>query len=129
MNAKQIRTRVLSGGLATMLLPIGAGFAQSGIAPELATSSVAADRQTPILTGGLFRAGILGGAFAFGDLRGASPDDVGAASGTAPWFRKTFALFQAGVTPAAERPADTELEPPKVELPGVVQNLRRADQP
>jgi hypothetical protein len=127
MDAKKIRSRIVTGCLATILLPAGAGVAKSQIAPGLEPSSAAADRRFPIVTGGLFRAGVLGGAFAFGDLRGMAPDQVEAASGTAPWFRKTFELFQADVTPAAEPPAAARPEPANVQVPGVVQNLRRAD--
>jgi hypothetical protein len=127
MDTKKLRSRIVTGCLATMLLPAGAGIAKSEIAPGFEPSSAAAERRFPILTGGLFRAGVLGGAFAFGDLRGLSADKLGADSGASPWFRKTFELFGADVTPPVERPAATPLPAPTLEAPGVVQNVRRAD--
>ena len=127
MDTKVFRRRIVTGCLAATLLPAGAGIAKNTIATGFEPFSGSADRRFPIFTGGPFRAGVLGGAFAFGDLRKLPPGQLGADSGASPWFRKTFELFGADVTPPVARPAATPLGPPKIEAPGVVQNLRRAD--
>ena len=114
MTAKRIQTSRVTGSLITMLLlPAGVVLAQN--------------RSTP---GSEFNI------LAFWDPPSLSPGQAKAASSSQAWFRNTFVLFRTEETlpvdPAdgsasTAEPAKAPAAVPDVQLPGTVQNLRRAD--
>jgi hypothetical protein len=81
-------------------------------------------------------------AFTFGDLAGLSGDAGDGRAATAPWYRNTFAKLRAAGTHPVEQATPvpskgragraqpvSQPAPPEVQVPGTVQNLRRAGGP
>jgi hypothetical protein len=68
------------------------------------------------------------GALTFGVRSEALASPIGTASGAAPWSRRTFDKIRVDrTTPSTQPAARVQLAAPPVQVPGTVQNLRRAD--